>query len=141
MTQYLIPAAQIFLAFALLLVAVLCLRLDAKLNALRNGKDGVAAAAGKLSQAVARADAAIKALRDHSEEATASLQRRIEEAQAVSDGLKFLATTARALEPKESQVRHQPLCDQATHEQRWEDDDFKPARRDPSATSRWNGLR
>jgi hypothetical protein len=131
MMHYLIPAAQIFLAFALLLVAILCLRLDAKLTALRKGKDGVAAAAGQLSQAVARADAAIKALRTHSEEATTSLQQRIDEAQAVSDGLKFLATTARALEPKQTQVR----------DSRWDDDDFRPARREPSATSRWDGLR
>jgi Domain of unknown function (DUF6468) len=131
MTDYFIPAAQIFLAIALLLVAVLCLRLDAKLNALRTGKDGVAAAASQLSQAVARADAAIRALRDHSEEATSSLQHRIDEAQAVSDGLKFLATTARALEPKASQVR----------EERWQDDDFRPTRREPTSPSRWSGLR
>ncbi len=131
MIQYLIPAAQIFLAIALLLVAVLCLRLDAKLNALRKGKDGVAAAAGQLAQAVARADAAVKALRAHSEEATLTLQQRIDEAQAVSDGLKFLATTARALEPKASQVR----------EERWEDDDFRPTRRDPNTPSRWDSLR
>lgn len=131
MTDYLIPAAQVFLAIALLLVAVLCMRLDAKLNALRTGKDGVAAAASQLSQAVARADAAIRALRDHSEEATASLQQRIDEAKAVSDGLKFLATTARALEPKATQIR----------EERWEDDDFRPARREPSSPSRWSGLR
>jgi uncharacterized phage infection (PIP) family protein YhgE len=131
MTEFLIPAAQIFLAIALLLVAVLCLRLDAKLNALRKGKDGVAAAAGQLSQAVARADAAVKALRAHSEEATAALQQRIDEAQAIADGLKFLTTTARALEPKATQVR----------EDRWIDDDFRPARREPSSASKWNGLR
>jgi uncharacterized phage infection (PIP) family protein YhgE len=131
MTEYLIPAAQIFLAISLLLVAVLCMRLDAKLNALRSGKDGVAEAAGKLSQAVARADAAIKALRDHSEDATVSLQKRIDEAQAVSDGLKFLATTARALEPKATQVAPN----------RWDDDDFRPARRDIDTPSRWSGLR
>lgn len=131
MTQYLIPAAQVFLAIALFLVAILCLRLDAKLNALRTGKDGVAAAAGKLSQAVARAEDAIKALREHSETATATLQHRIDEAQAVSDGLTFLSTTARALEPKATQIR----------ENRWEEGDFRPARRDTATPSRWNGLR
>lgn len=131
MMHYLIPGAQIFLAIALLLVAVLCLRLDAKLNALRNGKDGVAAAASELSRAVARADSAIKDLRAHSEAATASLQQRIDEAQAISDGLHFLATTARALEPKQSEVR----------QDRWETQDFRPARRDQGSTSRWSGLR
>ena len=131
MTDVLIPAAQVFLAIALLLVAILCLRLDAKLNALRKGKDGVAATATQLSQAVLRADAAIKALRAHSDEASAALQSRIAEAQTVSDGLKFLATTARALEPKATQVR----------DDRWGDDDFKPARREPSSVSRWDSLR
>jgi hypothetical protein len=131
MTEFLIPAAQVFLAICLILVAVLCLRLDAKLNALRKGKDGVAATARELTQAVARADAAIKALRAHSEEATALLQQRIDEAQAMSDGLKFLTTTARALEPLQTDVR----------KDRWDEDDFRPARRDTSAPSRWGGLR
>ena len=131
MIHFLIPAAQIFLAIALLLVAVLCLRLDAKLDALRKGRDGVAATAAQLSQAVLQADAAIKALRAHSDEASAALQARIAEAQAVSDGLKFLATTARALEPKATQV----------HDDRWAVDDFKPARREPSSVSRWDSLR
>lgn len=131
MMQYLIPGAQICLAIALLLVAILCLRLDAKLSALRKGKDGVAAAAGQLSQAVARADAAIKELRAHSEAATTSLQQRIDEAKAISDGLKFLSTTARALEPKESDIR----------QDRWKTQDFHPARREPTSPSRWSGLR
>ena len=131
MTQFLIPAAQVFLAIALLLVAILCWRLDAKLNALRKGKDGVAATAAQLSQAVLRADAAIKALRAHSEEATTSLQQRIDEAQSVSDGLKFLATTARALEPRATPAR-------ANH---WDDDDFKPARLNSKSVSRWDSLR
>ena len=131
MTDYLIPIAQIFLAFALLLVAILCLRLDAKLNALRKGSDGVAETAEKLAQAVTRAENAIKALREHSEDATLSLQKRIDEAHSVSDGLKFLATTARALEPKQSEAR--PA--------RWDDDGFQPAKREPSASSRWSGLR
>ena len=141
MTDYLIPAAQIFLAVALLLVAILCLRLDAKLNALRRGKDGVAEAASKLSQAVARADTAIKALRNHTEEATVSLQKRIDEAQAISDGLKFLSATARALEPKSTQVHEQAVREQRISEPLWEDDDFRPARREPASASRWNGLR
>ena len=132
MTHFLIPAAQIFLAIALLLVAVMCVRLDAKLNALRKGKDGVAAAAERLLQAVARADAAIKSLRDHSDTATTALQQRIEEAQGVADGLKFLATTARALEPKATQARDAGWDD---------DDDFRPARREPPSISRWDSLR
>jgi Domain of unknown function (DUF6468) len=134
MSEILIPAAQIFLSLALMLVAILCFRLDAKLNALRKGKDGVAAAAGQLNAAVSRADAAIKALRAHSEEATELLQKRIDEAQAIGDGLKFLASTTRALEPRAREIAPAP-------EPSWEDQDFVPARREPTSASRWGGLR
>jgi hypothetical protein len=137
MTELITPFAQILLAFALLLVAVMCLRLDAKLNALRKGSDGVAQSAAQLSQAVTRADAAIKSLRAHTEEASALLQARIEEAQGVSNGLKFLTTTARALEPKSDAVsRPAP-----TREARWEDDDFRPARTQSGSGQSWGGLR
>ena len=131
MIEFLLPAAQIFLTLALLLVAILCLRLDAKLNALRQGKDGVAAAAEQLSHAVSQADAAIKALRAHSEDATASLQERIVEAQNISNGLKFLSAAARALEPRTTQAP----------DNRWHEDNFRPTRTEPTSASRWDGLR
>jgi chromosome segregation ATPase len=139
MSEFLIPAAQIFLSLALMLVAILCFRLDAKLNALRKGKDGVAAAAGQLNAAVNRADAAIKALRAHSEEATERLQKRIDEAQAISDGLKFQATTAKALEPRAYEPRAREIA--PAREPNWEDQDFVPTRREPTSASRWGGLR
>jgi predicted NAD/FAD-binding protein len=144
MSEIVIPAAQIFLSLALMLVAILCFRLDAKLNALRKGKDGVAAAAGQLNAAVNRADAAIKALRAHSEEASELLQKRIDEAQAISDGLKFQATTARALEPRALEPRaYEPRAREIApaREPSWEDQDFVPARREPTSASRWGGLR
>jgi hypothetical protein len=140
MSELITPIAQILLAIALFLVAVMCMRLDAKLNALRQGKDGVAASAAQLSQAVTRADAAIKALRTHSEDATTSLQARIEEAQAVADGLKFLTTTAKALEPKASQMREARDVRPA-REDRWADDDFRPIRGAPRSSETWGGLR
>jgi predicted NAD/FAD-binding protein len=139
MSEILIPAAQIFLSLALMLVAILCFRLDAKLNALRKGKDGVAAAAGQLNAAVNRADAAIRALRAHSEEATELLQKRIDEAQAIGDGLKFLATTTRALESRSLEPRAREIA--PSREPSWEDRDFVPARREPTSASRWGGLR
>jgi hypothetical protein len=143
MTEILIPFAQILLAVALLLVAIMCMRLDAKLNALRKGKDGVAAAAIELSTAVSRADVAIKALRAHSEEATSALQERINEAQSIADGLKFLTTTARALEPRAQPTRLQPQepTKPEARDDHWAQDDFRPARRDAQAGARWESLR
>jgi chromosome segregation ATPase len=141
MSELITPIAQILLAIALFLVAIMCMRLDAKLNALRKGKDGVAASAAQLSQAVTRADAAIKALRTHTEEATTALQARIDEAQGVADGLKFLTTTARALEPKANQVREARSAREASREDRWEDDDFRPARSSSRSSETWGGLR
>jgi hypothetical protein len=136
MSEFLIPVAQIALSVALVLVAILCLRLDAKLNAMRKGQDGIAQTIGQLNAAVLRADSAIKALREQSTMAEASLQKQIEEAQSISDGLKFLTSTARALETKPRDIAPEPL-----RPNRWEDDDFVPARRDPNAGSRWSGLR
>lgn len=137
MSDFLIPIAQIAISFALLLVAILCLRLDRKLNAMRAGQDGIAQTIGQLNSAVLRADAAIKALREQSTVASGNLQKQIEEATAIADGLSFLTATARALETKPRDLAPEPKA-----AARWEDDDFRPTRRDTtSATSRWSGLR
>jgi Domain of unknown function (DUF6468) len=147
---YLIPIAQIVLAIALFLVAVLCLRLEKRLSALREGKDGIAQAAAELSQAVGRAEASVAALRQTSEDAARDLQQRIEEARAASEALKFLSTTARAMEPR-GQVdqsrapvgaaeRSPARSALAERSNQWDEDDFRPSRREP-ATSRWGGLR
>jgi hypothetical protein len=137
MSEFLIPIAQIALSFALVLVAILCLRLDGKLNAMRKGQDGIRQTIGQLNAAVLRADAAIKALREQSDVSNATLQKQIDEAQSVADGLKFLASTARALETKPPEMAPEPKP-----ANRWEDDDFRPARRVPDRdASRWSGLR
>jgi hypothetical protein len=75
MTDLYIPIAQIILAVAMLAVAVLCIRLDRKITALREGKDGVAAAATELALAVGRAEASVTALKSVSEAAGEDLQR------------------------------------------------------------------
>jgi hypothetical protein len=137
MSDFLIPIAQIAISFALLLVAILCLRLDRNLNAMRAGQDGIAQTIGQLNSAVLRADAAIKALREQSTLASGDLQRQIEEATAIADGLKFLTSTARALDTKPRETAPEPKANA-----RWEDDDFRPTRRDTTAAaSRWSGLR
>ncbi len=135
MIALLIPIAQVLLALCMILVAILCFRLDRKLAALREGKDGVAAAAGELAAAVARAEASVRALKAVSEDASTELQAKIEEARAASEGLKFLTTAARAVEIK-------PAAAPAPSRQpQWPEEEFRPARREPASTSKWGGLR
>jgi hypothetical protein len=139
MTEILIPIAQIALSCALILVAVLCLRLDAKLNALRKGKDGVGEAAAQLNEAVIRAEAAIKALRAHSDGATSQLQTHMDEAKALSDKLTFLTSAGRALQKPTPTVSASNPEPKSRFD--WDDDDFVPARKEPDHRARWGGLR
>lgn len=62
-------------------------RLDRKLSALRNGQDGVRAAAIELAQATAQAEAAVRNMRITAQEAGRDLQQRINDARATSDRL------------------------------------------------------
>jgi hypothetical protein len=78
MSAYFIPAAQIILAIAMLVVAILCMRLDRKISALREGKDGVAAAAKELALAVGRAEASVSSLKAISQEASDTLESSIQ---------------------------------------------------------------
>lgn len=74
---------------ALLLCACLfyCWRLERKLSALREGQDGIRAAANDLAQAAAHAEAAVRAMRGAAGEAGRDLQARIDDARALSDRL------------------------------------------------------
>lgn len=93
------PAVQVMMTVALVLVGIICLRLDARLQALRAGRDGVAATAAELAAAVTRAEAAVKALKAATDAASSDLERQVAEARSAGEALKFLTTTARALEP------------------------------------------
>jgi len=85
--------SPIALTIELVLAAMLaaCLfyfwRLDRKLAALRNGQDGVRAAAAELAQATAQAEAAVRAMRVTAQEAGRDLQQRINDARATADRL------------------------------------------------------
>ena len=142
MNAYFIPAAQIILAIAMLVVAILCIRLDRKISALREGKDGVAAAAKELALAVGRAEVSVASLKAISQEASDTLERSIQEARAASETLKFLSSTARALDvkPAPSRVEREPQRDLRWNEDPL-DDDFRLTRRDRPATEKWGGLR
>jgi len=66
---------------SLLVIAILyCWRLDQRLKALRNGKDGMLDAARELQASVADAQAAIHQLRQSAEASGRDLQTRIDEA-------------------------------------------------------------
>lgn len=62
-------------------------RLDARLKALREGQDGVLAAAAELAQATAQAEAAVRSLRATALDAGRDLQSRINDARATADRL------------------------------------------------------
>lgn len=76
-------------ALGILLAACLfyCWRLDRKLAALRNGQDGIRAAARELNESVAAADAAVRNLRQAAHEAGRDLQGRIDTAGALAEKL------------------------------------------------------
>jgi uncharacterized protein YoxC len=139
MTEILIPIAQIALSIALILVAILCLRLDGKLNALRKGSDGVGATTAGLNDTVKRAEAAVKALRGHTDGASDALQAQIDEAKALADKLTFLTSAARALNTATPQATTRAPEPKSSRD--WDDDDFVPARSQPDAQARWGGLR
>lgn len=62
-------------------------RLDRQLAALRDGQDGVRAAAAELAQATNAAETAVRALRATAQDAGRDLQARIADARATSDRL------------------------------------------------------
>ncbi|HRO04449.1 MAG TPA: DUF6468 domain-containing protein [Terricaulis sp.] len=82
-------ALTIEIVLALMLAACLFYfwRLDRKLTAVRNGQDGVRAAAAELAQATAQAEAAVRAMRLTAQEAGRDLQQRINDARATADRL------------------------------------------------------
>jgi len=74
---------------AVLLAACLfyCWRLDRRLSALRNGQDGLRAAAKELSETVAQAEVAVRGLRATANDAGRDLQARIDEAKTLAERL------------------------------------------------------
>ena len=73
----------------LLLCAVLfyCWRLDRKLGALRDGQDGIRAAAVELTKATAQAEFAVRNLKATANDTGRDLQARIDEAKSQADRL------------------------------------------------------
>lgn len=115
--QFAGPLLQGFLALALVLAAILLIKVDRKLSALRSGQDGMARTAAELAQACASAEAAVRALKTGEIEAREGLDARLEEARKLAETLKFLSTTARALNTEaESAAARLPWKDRQSSE-------------------------
>jgi uncharacterized protein YlxW (UPF0749 family) len=75
---------EIILASLLLIVILYCMRLDAKLKALRTGNVRMVEAAKELQSSVVHAENAVAAMRRSADAAGRELQAKIDEARAVA---------------------------------------------------------
>lgn len=89
MMQIVFQAAAAIIA---LTAAVMAWRLERRLIRLRTGQDGMQTAAAALTEAVTRAEASVRALRDEGAETAAELERLIARARAASDELRLLSS-------------------------------------------------
>lgn len=76
---------DVFLAVLLIVAIAYFWRLDARLKALRSGKDGMLEAARELAQTVAHAENAISGLRQSAGEVGEKLQSQIDQARALAE--------------------------------------------------------
>lgn len=84
MTSLVVPILEGLLALALAGVAIMCWRMDRRLDALRNGRDEAISSAAALLDAVTRAETAVRGLRATSSDVGTELQARIDEARTLS---------------------------------------------------------
>lgn len=81
-------------ALLLLAAAIMMWRVDRKLNALRNGQDGVRQAVVALDEATDRARASLAALNRATHESGEGLEQTVREARKVADELRLLTSGA-----------------------------------------------
>lgn len=84
MSQLYVLAFEGFLALLLIIAIAYCIRLDAKLKALRTGNLRMVEAAKELQSSVLHAENAVTALRRSADAAGKDLQARIDEARAMT---------------------------------------------------------
>ncbi len=90
---------EILLAFLLLVTVFYCWRLDRRLNALRNGQDGMREAVTDLIKATSQAEACIQGLRDTAGQSSVELDARITKAQKLAADLQRLSRQSRLADP------------------------------------------
>lgn len=94
-------------SIVLVLVAVLCWRLDRRLTALKNGQDGVRQTVVELADATRRAEASVHDLRAASDDAGRALDAKITAARAIADELSLLVGQDER-SSKRSETRREP---------------------------------
>jgi hypothetical protein len=90
-------AALVFeglVAGLLLVAAIMCWRVDARLRALKNGQDGVRQSIIDLNDATERARASLIALDRASADASKDLEAQVIEARKLADELRVVTSTA-----------------------------------------------
>jgi len=90
---------EILLALLLLVTVFYCWRLDRRLNALRNGQDGMREAVTDLIKATSQAEACIQGLRDTAGQSSVELDARITKAQKLAADLQRLSRQSRLAGP------------------------------------------
>ncbi len=107
---------EALLAILLLLTVFYCWRLDRRLNALRNGQDGMRDAVQDLLNATAKAQACILALREATGQSSIELDERIVSAKKLAADLQRMSRQPHTRAPNQPNVsditpRHSGLMD------------------------------
>ncbi len=145
-SQYFAPAVQFILILALFWVAGLFMVLDKKLNAMRQGTDGIKNTITELNGAIERAQNAIIALKTNSQIANDEIAKQIDEANKAVETLKFAASAVKAVNYSPKSTLNNDL---KTHSD-YKSGDLRNTRRDPfddlppidnSRRNVWGGLR
>ncbi len=93
---------EALLALLLLLTVFYCWRLDRRLNALRNGQDGMRDAVQDLINATAKAETCILALRETTGQSSTELDERITSGRKLAAHLQQLTRQSRNATPTTS---------------------------------------
>lgn len=144
-----IPATQGLLIFALFGVAFLFVRLDGKLNAMKKGTDGIRQTIIELNTALAQAQKAMADLKTASDQTSAQLAKKIDEANAAKEALGFASSAAKAIKselplrdeyaPRYADERQPNNANQYQNQRRGRLDDL-PSFNEKRRTE-WGGLR
>lgn len=81
-------------AVLVLVAAIMCWRVDARLRALKTGQDGVRESVIQLNEATDRARASLVALQRATAESGEALEARVKEARQLSDELRLMSDRA-----------------------------------------------
>lgn len=141
LSQYADLGIQVILILLLFWVATLFMVLDKKLNSLKSGTDGVKQNLIELNGAIERAQNALLAIKTNTKSANEELEERILEAKRAAETLKFLSTTANAVQMPQKPTLDNQIKTQTPYAMRRKPnfDDLPPI--DVEKRNQWGGLR